>query len=334
MPALPIHHTETSPAAWDASTQLKRLGDSPTEAALRTMHAWIDPDADPATKTAYKLPHHEVSAEGRIGPANMRACSSAIGVLNGARGGVDIPAEDRERVHAHLAAHMKDAGMEAPPLRAAPGLPALEMRAYPLEVRLSDGDGMPILEGHAAVFDSLSLPLQDWRGAFRERIRPGAFDRTLAAGADVALLAEHDGLPLARTSSGTLRLQPDDRGLYFRTTLDTRDPLAMSMRVKVERGDIRHMSFAFVVNDDTWRQVPPPEQASFGALWERILNDVDLDGGDISLVRRPAYPDTDVATRSLQAHLQTQGGLEVVASPREQGLTLCRRRRLALVAIE
>jgi hypothetical protein len=82
--------------------------------ALRKAHAWVDEDGEPDAKASYKFIHHEVSAEGEVGAANMTACSSGIGILNGGRGGTTIPDSDRAGVHAHMAAHMRDADMEPP----------------------------------------------------------------------------------------------------------------------------------------------------------------------------------------------------------------------------
>ena len=115
--AIGVHHTAVDKdGAWDAGANLKRLGDSPSKDALRAMHAWVDPSKDAATKGAYKLPHHDVSADGKVGAANMAGCAAAMGRLNG--GGLDIPAPDKAGVHAHLAAHYKDAGKDAPDLKA------------------------------------------------------------------------------------------------------------------------------------------------------------------------------------------------------------------------
>lgn len=68
------------------------------------------------TKNHAKFIHHEVAADGTVGPANLTACSTGIGVLNGGRSGTTIPTSDRSGVHAHLAGHLQDAGREAPPL--------------------------------------------------------------------------------------------------------------------------------------------------------------------------------------------------------------------------
>jgi hypothetical protein len=123
--AIPVHHTKVDKeSAWDAGENLKRLGDSPSKDSLRAMHAWVDSDKDAETKTAYKLPHHEVSTDGVVGDANLKGLASAVGRLNG--GGLDIPEADRKAVHAHLAAHYKDAGEDAPELKNSADLRTVE----------------------------------------------------------------------------------------------------------------------------------------------------------------------------------------------------------------
>jgi HK97 family phage prohead protease len=82
---------------------------------------------------------------------------------------------------------------------------------------------------------------------------PGAFAATLAKKPDVRLLINHDGLPLARTTSGTLKLREDKRGLHFEAELDATDPDVQRILPKVQRGDLSQMSFAFRTIKDAWR---------------------------------------------------------------------------------
>jgi uncharacterized protein len=115
MPAVPPHRTDTKESTWRGPRNATRL---PSERdALREAHAWVDPDGDPDTKDAYTFVHHHVTADGTVGAANVRACISAIGVLNGARGGADVPDADRRKVWEHLAAHLRDAGREPTELK-------------------------------------------------------------------------------------------------------------------------------------------------------------------------------------------------------------------------
>lgn len=116
MPAIAVHHTDTSDSAWDAGANEKRLRSGESQSYYAREYAWRDPKADQSTKSAYKFPHHEVDGNGDPGPANMTACSTGIGALNHARGGADIPDSDRQGVYRHLAAHLKDGGKEPPEL--------------------------------------------------------------------------------------------------------------------------------------------------------------------------------------------------------------------------
>ena len=142
-------------------------------------------------------------------------------------------------------------------------------------------DGTMRLRGYAAVFNEDSVPLP-----FIETIAPGAFRKTLSETPDVRLLINHSGLPLARTKNGTLSLTEDDRGLYMDAIIaDTSE--GRDLYKLVERGDIDQMSFAFRVirqkyNDDRS---------------QRILTEVSLADGDVSVVTYPAYPTTSVEAR-------------------------------------
>lgn len=107
-----VHETSTVSRPWDAAAMEKAL-DTDRPSDLRTVYAWVDPAGDPELKASYRFPHHH----GIKGPANLRACLAGIAVLNGARGGVDIPAADRKSVYEHLASHLRDADREPPELR-------------------------------------------------------------------------------------------------------------------------------------------------------------------------------------------------------------------------
>ena len=142
-------------------------------------------------------------------------------------------------------------------------------------------DGTMRLSGYAAVFNEDSLPLP-----FLERIAPGAFRKTLTETPDVRLLINHEGLPLARTKNGTLRLQEDEIGLYMDADLpDTQ--AARDLYTLVERGDVDQMSFAFRVIRQKWNE----------GRTERTLTELSLADGDVSVVTYPAYPTTTVEAR-------------------------------------
>lgn len=191
----------------------------------------------------------------------------------------------------------------------------IERRAFAVREFRIDGGGdlPPKISGHAAVFDQLSEDL----GGFRERIAKGAFERTLRDGADVRGLFNHDpNIILGRSTAGTLRLKEDITGLL--TEIDPPDTqFARDLMISVRRGDITQMSFGFFTKQDKWDKVD--------GGWVRTLLDAEL--FDVSLVTYPAYPQTDVAVRSLDA------ARKLVDRPEETPyLVGLRRRQLELIA--
>jgi hypothetical protein len=140
--AVGVHHTKTDTGAWDAGAAKKNLKMDASASYYKSAHAWFESGADLTLKGSYKFIHHFVSSDGDVGAASTRACSNGIGILNGGRGGADIPDADRKGVHAHLAAHLKDAGAEPPELRSEDA----EVKSLPLadhlEIFVVDGEGL------------------------------------------------------------------------------------------------------------------------------------------------------------------------------------------------
>jgi hypothetical protein len=116
--AIGSHSTATTDVAWDGPANEARARSGEDEAYYRKIFAWKDPDGAPDVKASYKFVHHMVADGGAPGAANIRGCQSAIGVLNGGRGGTTIPDSDRQGVWNHLARHLRDADLEPPELKA------------------------------------------------------------------------------------------------------------------------------------------------------------------------------------------------------------------------
>lgn len=117
--AIGSHKTATSTGAWDGPANVARVPDDASAATLRAMFAWVDSTGDATSKSSYKFPHHDVGSDGSVGAANVRGCQAAIAVLNGGRGGANIPSGDRRGVYNHLARHLRDAGVDVPELASA-----------------------------------------------------------------------------------------------------------------------------------------------------------------------------------------------------------------------
>lgn len=159
------------------------------------------------------------------------------------------------------------------------------------------------ISGYAAVFNR-PAEIRTLDGEFREVVMPGAF--TEALNGDVLALAYHDPKQLlGRTSSGTLRLSQDARGLAYEVDMpDT--GLGRDIAALIERGDLNGMSFAFVPTDERW--------SYSGNVAVRSLHRVDL--RDVSVVVDPAYIDTSVALRSLGEFRSALGRHNFMAAQR------------------
>src|SRR6056297_337557 len=155
----------------------------------------------------------------------------------------------------------------------------LETRQITANLEVREVDGGMLLEGYAARFNEFSEPLP-----FREKIAPGAFQRSLKSRNDVKLLWNHDSSTvLGSTRSGTLRLYEDAQGL--RVEADLPDTQAgRDAKTLIQRGDVTGFSFGFTVprGGDMWN-----EDGS-----ERTLTSVRL--FEVSTgVAFPAYPTTN-----------------------------------------
>jgi HK97 family phage prohead protease len=163
--------------------------------------------------------------------------------------------------------------------------------AAPLEYRTDTATGQLILEGYAATFSPYDVYGGVAAGGWVEQIDSRAFDATLATNPDCQLLLNHEGLPLARTKSGTLALRADGHGLLVRATLDPSDPDVQRLMPKMRRGDMDEMSFAFRVRDQQW-------DCSYT---QRMITDINLDKGDVSVVNYGMNPTTAAMLSSTEA---------------------------------
>ena len=176
-------------------------------------------------------------------------------------------------------------------VRQAAGPNALDM-AFGDRVELREapngtGGGRLLFTGYASVTEA-DYTMRDWLGDYTEIVRAGAFDRTLAASPDVIFCLNHgwDGAPMARTKAGTLRLAADSTGLAVEADLDGTRSDVHQVRSAMDAGELDAMSFAFWVTRQTWS--PDYDQ--------RDILEVDLDGGDTSVVTWPANPATTGST--------------------------------------
>ncbi len=130
------------------------------------------------------------------------------------------------------------------------------------------------------------------KGTFTERIAPGAFDASIAAGASLWFMHDSKQI-LANTKSGTLTLESDAQGLKYTATLgdSQRDADVLDL---VKRGVVSEMSFGFSVpsGGDSWSGE------------KRTLNQINL--REISVVEVGAYSNTTSSVRSQETPVITK----------------------------
>jgi len=162
-------------------------------------------------------------------------------------------------------------------------------------------DGRTVLSGYAVRYNTTSVDL----GGFRETILPGAFDKVLnrqRGKRDVVALFNHDANQLlGRTSSGTLELSSDEKGLRYSVVLPNTE-LGRTIAELTARGDLRGSSFAFTVEQKGQSWAPGED-----GVPRRSIREVS---GlfDVSVVTHPAYSSSSaaVARRSMEAWMAEQ----------------------------
>ena len=165
------------------------------------------------------------------------------------------------------------------------------------------------LRGYATVYDE-AYPVAGGpdAGGWNETIERGATAKSIKDGADTRLLFDHDGIPLARTASGTMRLLSDDLGMMVDADLDPSSPYAQSVRSAVMRGDADQMSFAFRVTRQEWNE----------DYTDRRIKEVQL--FDASVVTYPASEATVVQMNSTTPEEIEERELDPAAEAQEDSL--------------
>lgn len=164
----------------------------------------------------------------------------------------------------------------------------LRLNSNKLEYRNSD-DGKLIIEGLINKTDSFSHELGGVK-KFREKISKGAFTRAIERADKIDFLAEHDSkLLLSSTSNRTLNIWEDDKGLNIRAEL-VPTSYAKDFYELCKSGLVGQASFGFSIIKDSWKK-------GFDGVNERTVHDLNL--FEVSLVKNPAYPQSNLSARNI-----------------------------------
>jgi len=174
-----------------------------------------------------------------------------------------------------------------------------EKRIFNLESRFETReDGTEAVVGYGAVFNSRSENL----GGFHEYISPEAITSETIEKSDVRALINHDqNLVLARSSSGTLKLNVDETGLRYEFNIPETS-YGKDLAINMKNGNISQSSFAFVVGADEWSTDEDGNDIRTITKIDRLY--------DISPVVYPAYSQAEsdlvVAQRGLAVYKEKQ----------------------------
>lgn len=172
-----------------------------------------------------------------------------------------------------------------------------------VEIRAEDGnDGHFLLSGSPIMYGTEYRVVDPW-GEFEERIHVGSVTDILARGVDCRLLLNHEGLPMARTTSGTLNLWDTPEAMRFKANLDARQQLANDFYIAIQRRDLDQMSVGMIVGADEWGTEGSKETRDIYALSDLL---------DVSGVTYPASPTTSIAVAqrmAMQAPVESRARL-------------------------
>lgn len=179
------------------------------------------------------------------------------------------------------------------------------------ELGVEERDGKPSkIVGYAARFynGEPGTQFQLYTNVY-ERIMPGAFTKALERGDDTRALFNHDpNLLLGRTVAGTLELEQTTRGLRYRITPNTDTQVTRDVLSHIARGDVSGSSFAFTIDEESWRRE--------GDIEVREIRSLKL--YDVSPVTYPAYSATSVGVRAEADNQEWRGSYDAwIAAQKE-----------------
>ncbi|HNX44139.1 MAG TPA: HK97 family phage prohead protease [Bacteroidales bacterium] len=170
-----------------------------------------------------------------------------------------------------------------------------EQRNTDRELRYIDGSRHVV--GLAVVFNKRA-PIGD----FFEQVAPEAIDDDVL-NQDVRCLFNHDSnFVLGRTKAGTLKLTKTAEGLEYSLDMPV-TTFGNEVLTAIKLGNVSGSSFGFTVKKDEWKELP-------GGIYLRTILKIGK-LFDVSPVTFPAYADTTVGIRSLEAWKRSHGGKSI-----------------------
>ena len=175
----------------------------------------------------------------------------------------------------------------------------MEKRIFNIENRFETKEnGVESVVGYGSIFESKSENL----GGFYEYISPTAISQETIDKSDVRALINHDAsLILARSTSGTLDLTVDEKGLRYSFEIPETS-YGKDLAINLKNGNLNQSSFAFTVGSDDWTTDDNGNDIRTITAIDKLF--------DISVVSYPAYSQAEsdlvVAQRGLAMYKEKQ----------------------------
>lgn len=262
---LPIN--EDTEVSWDSSAAIKRVKDWSSDdngdidfAKYRKAFFWVGEDGE--KQGDYKLPFADVVDDELV--AIWRGVAAAMGALMGARGGVDIPDDEKQAVYSAISKYYKKFGMEPPEMKSVEASDE-DDGAEPLEKVYTKAE---ITEKADVEFTAVaSTALEDRHG---EIVDPKGWDLKNFKKNPVLLWAHDHRLPAIGRAT---KVWVEGGKLMFKGMWSNATELGRACQQLVNEGTINSFSVGFIPYDMDGRTYTKQE----------LL--------EISLVNVPANPD-------------------------------------------
>ena len=165
--------------------------------------------------------------------------------------------------------------------------------------RRSEGETEKVVSGYATTFNQpyelFNTAYDGVRYIVKEQVDREAFKDTNLS--DVIMQYDHAGRVFARTSNGTLELDPDEHGLHIRANLGGTE-LGRQLYEEIEGGYTTKMSFGFRVGKD--KREETEERDENGVTTVTVLRTILSISNlyDVSAVSLPANDATSISARN------------------------------------
>lgn len=182
-------------------------------------------------------------------------------------------------------------------------------------------DEKKTVAGYASTFNEPYILYEDEDLIYREQVDRSAFDETDMS--DVIMQYNHEGRVFARITNNTLRVSPDDKGLFIEADLGGTE-LGRQLFDEIRGGYTDKMSFGFIVSAD--EELRTKDEDGRVDILRTITGISKL--FDVSAVSIPANNGTSigVSTRS-----RIDGVIEEVRAERLEAEKIELERRRAVV---